>query len=324
MRRFVAIVLLGLLLLLGACSRYSKIDKRTVAKRTLSIGNVRATFYPATHLNAELKDIIVLTDPILLKKKVLHRGKKGGLIAALNYYGYPVWLIHYEDYSRVDLARFGTVDIPRALTEIYKFSRERQYIIGGLSLGGQAAMHFVRHYAETGKPYEIDITKIFFYGTGFDYAYDESFLQVATKQRLQGRNLANTCTANPRNAICPYLKSAYRNIKGSKYLNILPKLERTPLKTWQFASNLQGPILFMHGIIDNIAPPEAGFPMYVQIGAAVNPDIVSTNIDKLFFEASQINTFRHDYDHYSLFLSPYADNEVFMYLINWLKDKRLG
>jgi len=298
------------------CSRYATIERQKVAQRTLQNGNVLATYYPVTHQNAHTRDAVVLTDPVLLDQSVLHRGHDGGIIPTLNYHGYPVWLIRYSTYESVDLVRFGQHDIPRALKEITKLSGARRYILGGLSLGGQAVLHFLNgHLAKKERPYEI--TKIFFMGCAFDYNYPNSFARVAIAAKYQKRSIQKLCTSNTEK-ICNYLRSAYAKVPVRRFLNYLPETSPTPKQSFGFVSDLRQPILFIQGKIDNIAPPEAAYPLYRMVGAKFNKDLVAPNVDKLFFEASEMNGFRFDYDHYALFLSPTADTEVYRYLIRWL------
>lgn len=122
-----------------SCTRYVVITEQKFTSQTANIGpNVFLTVF--SYENSPHPPIL-LVDPIFINKKVLYLGDKSGLIGVLNGNGFSVWLLHFEDYKSVNIKDVGENLIPDVIARIQKVTGQKEYILGGVSLGGQAILH---------------------------------------------------------------------------------------------------------------------------------------------------------------------------------------
>ena len=301
------------LLITAGCKLYQGHSESELSKRQLksASGKTMAIYYAATHQGEGVKPAVVIFEPYMLTLSAIDRKDKGGLIPFLNYHGYPVWLLRVKDFPGTSLESMGKVEAPDLLTRVKGISSQNNFILLGVSLGGQAVMHFLQTYIATGRP-AIIIDRIAFLGTGFDYNYPGAF----PAQGLAGSDrekLRSLCESS--DPACNYFK----NQKGQTVLNAveyIPLLEKNPVTAFSFLKDLAGPVFFVQGSADSIAPSESVYPVYRMVGSGINPNPVAADIDKLYMTAGKINNIRVDYDHFRLFYHPRANEEIYPYMLD--------
>ncbi|TGK11943.1 alpha/beta hydrolase [Leptospira fletcheri] len=291
--------------LFASCTRYVRITEEKFTKQTANVApNVYLTTF--SEIDSEHPPILIL-DPILVNKKALYLGDYSGLIGVLNGNGFSVWLLHFDSYADLDLKEIGDKILPQAISQIQRVSNRKDYILGGVSLGGQAVLHYLR-----GKK-DSSIYKSFFLGTGMDYKYNDSFLEDMKKEKRFGKDLTDICKG--KDTFCsrfisydqddPSTLFVYRNL-----WNYLPSLEENP-KNWVDFESSDFPTLFIAGKIDNVAPSESIHPVYRRKKGASQ-----------FVEIGRDNRANIDYDHLSLFAHEGAASEIYQKIADWLKKKK--
>ncbi|TGK36018.1 alpha/beta hydrolase [Leptospira gomenensis] len=285
-----------------SCTRYAVITEQKFASQTANVGpNVFLTTF--SYENSSYPPIL-LVDPVFINKKALYLGDKSGLIGVLNGNGFSVWLLHFEDHKSVNLKEVGENLIPETVARIQKISGRKEYVLGGVSLGGQAILHSFKAKKVP------DTAKTFFLGTGMDYKYNDSFLEQMKSEKRFGTDVNVSC--KNKDSFCkrfisldeddPKTLFVYQNL-----LNYLPTIEENP-KTWESFEATGFPSLFIGGRIDNVAPTESIHPVYRRKKG-----------DKEFWEAGRDNGMSIDYDHLGLFAYEDAPSELYQKIADWLK-----
>ncbi|MCB1147275.1 MAG: hypothetical protein KDK38_10770, partial [Leptospiraceae bacterium] len=135
--------------------------------------------FPITYYTNDETPVVLLTSPLIFTDTELYEGEHTRLIPWLNSRGFTVFLVRPS--KGRDLNDLSSA-LPEALKEVRELSRGRRIVLGGLSLGGQAALEFLlTESAET-----RFISRVFFLGTGFDYEYPGSFLRRMTDEKWPG------------------------------------------------------------------------------------------------------------------------------------------
>ncbi|WP_246836040.1 alpha/beta hydrolase [Leptospira yasudae] len=293
-----------LIALLFGCTRYVVITEQKFTSQTANIGpNLFLTTFSYENSNYPP---VLLVDPVFINKKALYLGDKSGLIGVLNGNGFSVWLLHFEDHKSVNLKEIGENLIPDVIARIQKVTGKKEYILGGVSLGGQAVLHSF-------KAKKIpDISKAFFLGTGMDYKYNDSFIEQMKAEKRFGTDLTNSC--KNKDSFCkrfisfdeddPTTLFVYQNL-----FNYLPTLEENP-KTWESFESTTFPSLFIGGRIDNVSPTESIHPVYKRKKGK-----------KEYLEAGRDNGMSIDYDHLGLFAYEDAPGDIYQKIADWLKEK---
>ncbi|MBM9579524.1 alpha/beta hydrolase [Leptospira sp. 201903070] len=292
-----------LVVLAIGCTRYVVITDQKFTSQTANIApNVYLTTF--SYENSSYPPILIV-DPVLINKKALYLGDKSGLIGVLNGNGFSVWLLHFEDHKNINLKDVGENLIPEVIGRIQKVTGKKEYILGGVSLGGQSLLHSF-------KAKKIpDIAKVFFLGTGMDYKYNDSFIEQMKAEKRLGSDISSSC--KNKDSFCkrfisfdaddPTTLFVYQNL-----FNYLPALEENP-KTWESFENTNFPSLFIGGRIDNISPTESIHPVYKRKKGK-----------KEYFEAGRDNGMAIDYDHLGLFAYEDAPSDIYQRIANWLKE----
>ncbi|TGL93306.1 alpha/beta hydrolase [Leptospira barantonii] len=295
-----------LIALLFSCTRYVVITEQKFTSQTANIApNVYLTTF--SYENSSYPPVL-LVDPVFINKKALYLGDKSGLIGVLNGNGFSVWLLHFEDHKSVNLKDIGENLIPDVISRIQKVTGKKEYILGGVSLGGQAVLHSF-------KAKKIpDISKAFFLGTGMDYKYNDSFIEQMKNEKRFGTDLSVSC--KNKDSFCkrfisfdaddPTTLFVYQNL-----FNYLPALEENP-KTWESFESTNFPSLFIGGRIDNVSPTESIHPVYKRKKGK-----------KEYWEAGRDNGMSIDYDHLGLFAYEDAPSDIYQRIADWLKEKEV-
>ncbi len=291
--------------LLFSCTRYAVITEEKFRKQTANIANnVYLTTF--SDVNSEYPPVLIL-DPVLVNKKSLYLGDYHGLIGVLSGNGFSVWLLHFESYPGLDLKEVGEKLIPQAVSQIQRVSGRKDYILGGVSLGGQAVLNYIKAKKDPA------ISKVFFLGTGMDYKYNDSFLDDMKKEKRLGTDLSNTC--KNKESFCSKYISLDEDNPTTMYVyqtlwNYLPPIEENP-KVWSDFELMDFPTLFIAGKIDNIATAESIHPVYRR----------KRGFSK-YFEIGRDNGGTIDYDHLSLFAHEDAPSEIYQKIADWLAKKK--
>ncbi|XDD50008.1 alpha/beta hydrolase [Leptospira sp. WS92.C1] len=304
--KLILCVFLWVVSILG-CTRYAVITNEKFTSQTANVGpNIFLTTF--SYENSSYPPILLI-DPVLINKKALYIGDKSGLIGVLNGNGFSVWLLHFEDYKSINLKEIGEHLVPDMIARIQKVTGKKEYILGGVSLGGQAILHSF-------KAKKIpDISKAFFLGTGMDYKYNDSFIEQMKAEKRFGTDVSLSC--KNKDSFCkrfisldednPTTLFVYQNL-----FNYLPALEENP-KTWASFEFTIFPSLFIGGRIDNISPTESIHPVYRR-----------KNGKKEYWEAGRDNGMTIDYDHLGLFASEDAPSDLYQKIADWLKELEPG
>ncbi|TGK07391.1 alpha/beta hydrolase [Leptospira semungkisensis] len=288
-----------------SCTRYAVITEEKFRKQTANIApNVYLTTF--SDVNSEYPPVLLL-DPVLVNKKSLYLGDHHGLIGVLSGNGFSVWLLHFETYPGLDLKDIGEKLIPQAVSQIQKVSGKKEYILGGISLGGQAVLQYIKSKKDP------SISKAFFLGTGMDYKYNDSFLDDMKKEKRLGTDVSNSC--KNKDSFCSRFISLDEDNPTTLYLyqtlwNFLPGLEENP-KTWTEFEAMDFPTLFVAGKIDNVATTESIHPVYRRKRGFTQ-----------FYEAGRDNGGSIDYDHISLFAHEDAPSDIYQKIADWLSKKK--
>ncbi|EQA45510.1 alpha/beta hydrolase family protein [Leptospira broomii serovar Hurstbridge str. 5399] len=302
---FVATLSFVLFGFLVSCTRYVRITEEKFTKQTANIApNVYLTTF--SQVDSEYPPILIL-DPVLVNKKALYIGDYSGLIGVLNGNGFSVYLLHFDTYSGIDLKDIGEKILPQAISQIQKVTNRKDYILGGVSLGGQTILHYLH-----GKK-DLGIYKSFFLGTGMDYKFNDSFLEDMRKEKRFGTDLTDSC--KNKDSFCSRFISYDEDDPATLFMygnlwNYLPSLEENP-KNWAEFESLDFPTLFIAGKIDSVSPAESIHPVYRRKKGSSQ-----------FFEIGRDNRGSIDYDHLSLFAHEDAASEIYQRIADWLKKKK--
>ncbi|WP_243393209.1 alpha/beta hydrolase [Leptospira perolatii] len=299
-KRFFAI---ALLVVLGACTSFTVITEEKFGKQTANIGpNLYLTTF--SYENSDYPPILIV-DPVLVNKKALYLGEYSGLIGVLNGNGFSVWFLHFENYQNLDLKEIGDKVLPQAISQVQKIAKRKDIILGGVSVGGQAVLHYLSQKKDP------SVAKTFFLGTGMDYQYNDSFIEEMTKEKRFGSDLSLKC--KQKDSFCsryisfdeddPKTIFLYRNL-----WNYLPSLDS---KLWADFEAMEVPTLFVTGKLDNVSPSESVHPVYRRKKG-----------EKYFWEVGRDNRASIDYDHMSLFSYEEAGPEIYEVIADWLKKKK--
>jgi len=116
---------------------------------------------------------LVVVSPVLVGDTVLTNSGKSSLIPWFNARGVAVWLVRIP--PGMQLEKFGRQVLPTITAAIRKNSNDAQWVMAGVSLGGQAVAHYLDDAQKNATVSGMLVKAAFFLGTGFDYAYPGSF-----------------------------------------------------------------------------------------------------------------------------------------------------
>ena len=187
----VAAVLCGSLLL-GCQSisttNYEEKENRRDFTIDAAGGSYAVSLFPKTYsaLAGPSFSLVVLS-PVLVSDAVLTNSGKSSLIPWFNARGVPVWLVRIP--PGMPLEKFGRQVLPTITSAIRKNSNDAQWVMAGVSLGGQAVAHYLDDAQKNATVSGMLVKAAFFLGTGFDYAYPASF-----SRRLSTTSGQNICS----------------------------------------------------------------------------------------------------------------------------------
>lgn len=306
----VAAVLCGSLLL-GCQSisttNYEEKENRRDFTIDAAGGSYAVSLFPKTYsaLAGPSFSLVVLS-PVLVSDAVLTNSGKSSLIPWFNARGVPVWLVRIP--PGMPLEKFGRQVLPTITSAIRKNSNDAQWVMAGVSLGGQAVAHYLDEAQKNATVSGMLVKGAFFLGTGFDYAYPASF-----SRRLSTTSGQNICS----DEFCT------RYLSGIKQELVSPRsalFDAAGKPVWREALDNVSlkdkgvRVMFTAGKIDNVAPSESVYKFFVKTmgGETKNsPDV-------RFFLSGRMNRYARDYDHAMMIASDDLASELLPDVLKWI------
>ncbi len=251
---------------------------------------------------------LVLVSPVLVKDEILYNSTSSSLIPWFNSRGVSVWLVKIPAHTRLDY--FGTAVLPQIASSIQQNSTEENWVMGGVSLGGQAIAHYLQKADENATATGMRVDAVFFLGTGFDYAYPSSFARVL-KDQLKSDDL---CAQDFCSRYLPELAPRFAAKRSDLFDN-------AGKPVWSEAidgSRLRGKkvrLFFISGKIDNVAPSESVYKFYTQVVG-----VPQNSPDYRFLQAGRMNRFAEDFNHTQLLGSDALASDILPVVLDWIND----
>lgn len=306
----VAAVLCGSLLL-GCQSisttNYEEKENRRDFTIDAAGGSYAVSLFPKTYSAlAGPSFSLVVVSPMLVSDTVLTNSGKSSLIPWFNARGVPVWLVRIP--PGMPLEKFGRQVLPTITAAIRKNSNDAQWVMAGVSLGGQAVAHYLDDAQKNATVSGMLVKSAFFLGTGFDYAYPASF-----SRRLSATSGQNICS----DEFCT------RYLSGIKQELVSPRsalFDAAGKPVWREALDNVSlkdkgvRVMFAAGKIDNVAPSESVYKFYVKtVGGETknSPDV-------RFFLPGRMNRYARDYDHSMMIASDDLVSELLPDILKWI------
>lgn len=249
---------------------------------------------------------LVVVSPMLVSDAALTNSGKSSLIPWFNARGVPVWLVRIP--PGMQLEKFGRQVLPTITAAIRKNSNDAQWVMAGVSLGGQAVAHYLDDAQKNATVSGMLVKAAFFLGTGFDYAYPGSFSRRLVQTTGQNICADEFCTRYF-SGIKPELvspRSALFDAAGKPVWR--ETLDNVSLKDKGVR------VMFIAGKIDNVAPSESVYKFFVKtIGGETknSPDV-------RFFQPGRMNRYARDYDHAMMIGSDDLASELLPDVLKWI------
>ncbi|MBS0619672.1 MAG: hypothetical protein JSR44_15915 [Spirochaetes bacterium] len=316
MNRF-ALALLSLLIAITfSCSsistkNYAKNENRRDFTIDAAGGSYSISLFPKTYSAlAGPAFSLVLVSPILFTDEILYNSNRESLIPWFNAHGISVWLVKIPQH--MPLEKFGREVLPAAATAIRKNSTDADWVMGGVSLGGQAVAYYLADAAKNATVTGIQVKSAFFLGTPFDYNYPGSFGHRLAAAHDSGAK--NLCAADFCERFFPGIKkdliAARANLNDTAGKNVWSDNLATV--------SLQGKgvrIMFVAGKIDNVAPTEAVYKFFTRtIG-----DETKNSRDARFYVAGRMNSLSRDFDHAQMVASSALASDILPEILKWIE-----
>lgn len=271
-------------------------------------GSYRITLFPKTYSAlAGPAFSLVIVSPVLVRDEYLYNSGSSSLIPWFNARGVSVWLVYIPQQTNIE--KFGREVLPTVTTAIRQNSNEENWVMGGISLGGQAIAHYLDEAPRNATVSGMLVKAAFFIGTGFDYGYPGSF----------GRRLA---AVNDPGSLCAgdfckrYLPGIDARFAAERrWLN-----DASGKPVWR--DSLENVILrdkgvrtlFIAGKIDNVAPSESVYKYFVKtIG-----DETKNSPDCRFLQPGRMNRHSDDFNHRMLLGSDELASDVLPDVLKWI------
>jgi pimeloyl-ACP methyl ester carboxylesterase len=248
---------------------------------------------------------LVLVSPVLLKDEILYNSGVSSVIPWFNARGISVWLVRIP--PQINLEQFGRETLPAVTAAIRQNSNDDAWVMGGVSLGGQAVAHYLadapRHATVTGMP----VKAAFFLGTGFDYNYPDSFTRRLTAAP------ADLCSTQLCTNYLPGMPAAFVQPRSALF-------DARGRAVWRevidgAALRDKGVRLFVAaGKIDNVAPSEAVYRFYTQALG----DERKTSPDMRFLQPGRMNRHTADFDHTMMVASKELASDILPEILRWI------
>jgi hypothetical protein len=309
----IALAVLAAVLCLPACSSRATAPRDATALVGDAPASATALFFPARWRPPRRAPIpVLLVGPELVDHRVLY-DHDGALIPFLIDRGYPVLLVDAANGPLPD--EFGTDGLLRFVDELRRRTATDEILVGGVGPGGRHALRLVealerRRDGDRG----VHVRKLFFVGTGLDYAYPEPFFARLDQDGLKGPDLHAECSDPAKRAVCTrFFRSSVRPKGYVDLLRFRPANAPTG-GDLGFVADMRVPALFVVGKTDNVSPVESVVPVYRAYGSK------ASGVAKRYFVAGLENGLMHDYDELSLFLGSSAESDVYSVIGAWLDD----
>ncbi|MFZ5629946.1 MAG: hypothetical protein ACOY5B_12510 [Spirochaetota bacterium] len=248
---------------------------------------------------------LVLVSPVLLRDEVLYNSGTSSVIPWFNARGISVWLVRIP--PRANLEQFGRDTLPVVTAAIRKNSNDDAWVLGGVSLGGQAIAHYLAEAPRNATVSGMLVKAAFFLGTGFDYNYPDSFarrLAAAPADLCSGKFCENYMPGMPPLLIQP--KSALFDTKGKP--------------VWR--DTIDGALVRGKGVrlfiaagkIDNVAPSEAVYRFYTQALG----DETKNSPEMRFLQPGRMNRHAADFNHTMMVASDALASDILPEIVRWI------
>lgn len=307
----VAPVLLTLVMTLTSCQSASTTnypEKNNQRNFTIdaSGSSYSVTLFPRTYSALAGSSFgLVLVSPVLLKDEILYNSGSSSLIPWFNARGISVWLVHVP--TQTNLEQFGRETLPVVTAAIRKNSNDDAWVMGGVSLGGQAIAHYLADAPRNATVSGMLVKAAFFLGTGFDYNYPDSFtrrLTAVPAELCSGKFCENYFPGMTAAFIQP--KSALFDARGNA--------------VWREAidgASVRGKgvrLFIASGKIDNVAPSEAVYRFYTQASG----DERKVSADLRFLQPGRMNRHTADFNHTMMVASEALASDILPEILRWI------
>ncbi|MBV6492066.1 MAG: hypothetical protein LDLANPLL_00056 [Turneriella sp.] len=284
-------------------THYTKEENRRIFSLDIDGASHIVTLFPKTYTAVMGHSFsLVLLSPVLVADSILYEANPQAIIPYFNARGVSVWLVKIPAHTKLE--KFAHDTLPQITAAIRKNSTTEKWVMGGISLGGQAVAYYLGAAKENAEQSKMQITSAFFLGTPFDYAYPGSFGERLTtkkidKQVLHSRFLRST----PENLITPPQELFEKGAPVWSEKVKTPNLINSGVR-----------LFFTAGKIDNVAPSESVYKFYV----AALGDETKNSANARFLQPGRMNRYAQDYDHSMMLASVELANEVLPEILKWI------
>jgi len=245
---------------------------------------------------------LVLVSPVLVSDEVLYNSGSSSIIPWFNSRGVAVWLVRIPPQSAIE--KFGRDILPQVTSAIRKNSNDSDWVMGGISLGGQAIIHYLQNAPQHATVTGMQVKAAFFLGTPFDYDYAGSFGRRLAKENLAPADFARR--------FAPGLKASLISPRQNLFAAGKPvwsdSLQNISVKDKGVR------IFFLAGKIDNVAPSESVYKYFVKtIG-----DETKNSPDVRFMQPGRMNRHALDFDHGMMVASDELADDILPEILRWL------
>ena len=252
---------------------------------------------------------LILLSPVLVKDDALYNSGSASIIPWFNARGISVWLIRIK--NDVSLEKFGQAILPEILSSVRKNSGDNDWVMGGISLGGQAAAHYLADAPQNAKTTGMAFKAAFFLSTPFDYNYPGSFgKRLAQANDGEKKNLCNADFCER------FFKGLSENLIVSKK-DIHDSTGKPLWKDLIPSTYLRGKgvrIFFLTGKIDNVAPSESVYSMFTK----TIPKETENSPEARFLLPGYLNRMSRDFNHADMIAGEALCDEVLPEILRWI------
>lgn len=250
---------------------------------------------------------LVLVSPVLLGDEVLYNSGTSSIVPWFNARGVSVWLVRIP--VRMNLEKFGREVLPTITAAIRKNSNDESWVMGGVSLGGQALVPYLADAQRNATVSGMLVKAAFFLGTGFDYGYPGSFTRRLAARQGDGSACPGTWCQN----FFPNLNSAFVQPKEALFDNAGKPVWRDNLDGGTL-KNAGVRLFFLAGKIDNVAPSESVYRFYARAAGSE-----TTNSPEFrFLLPGRMNRHSADFNHTMMVGSDALAADILPEVLRWL------
>jgi poly(3-hydroxyalkanoate) synthetase len=266
-------------------------------------GTFKVSLFPRTYNTLVGPEYsLLLVSPVLLSDEVLYDSGSSSIIPWFNSRGVSVWLVRIPPQTPLD--KFGREVLPEINVAIRKNSKDRNWVLGGVSLGGQAIAHYLHDAPKHELNTQMRVHSAFFLGTGFDYEYPGAFGRILAKE--------NMTPAEFQRRFAPGIKLEHIASRANLFVGGKP--------VWSDALsgiNLKDKgvrVLFLAGKIDDVAPSESVYKFFVKTAGSEIRNVPGV----LFMQPGRMNRHSINFDHGSMVASPELAADILPEIFEWL------